>query len=71
MERINSPKWKRRRIKEIASICVGVDILQELVEKLVTEGFSIKCLEATSNAFIGKKFDIIHIRDVIEHVDNP
>ena len=70
-ERINSPNWKHRLIHEKASRCVGVDIIKDLVEDLVTKGFDVRCEDATSDAFLGETFDIVHIGDVIEHVPNP
>lgn len=70
-ERIDSPKWKHRLIRENASRCVGVDIIQDLVEDLVSKGFDVRCEDATSDSFLGETFDIVHIGDVIEHVPNP
>lgn len=71
MERINSPKWKHRLIKDNAARCVGVDIIEDLVEALVEKGFDVVCQDATSDAYLGQTFDVVHIGDVIEHAPDP
>lgn len=70
-ERMDSPKWKHRIIRENASRCVGLDIIEDLVKDLVAKGYDVRCQDATSDAFIGETFDVVHIGDVIEHVSNP
>lgn len=71
LERINSPKWKHRLIKEKAARCVGVDIIEDLVRALVEKGFDVVCQDATSDTHLGETFDVVHIGDVIEHVPDP
>ena len=71
LERINSPKWKHRLIKDNAARCVGVDIIEDLIEALVSKGFDCVCQDATSDAYLGQTFDVVHIGDVIEHVPDP
>jgi len=71
LERINSPKWKHRLIKDNAARCVGVDIIEDLVQALVAKGFDVVCQDATSDAYLGETFDVVHIGDVIEHVPDP
>jgi SAM-dependent methyltransferase len=63
--------WRHRRIRNVASYCVGIDILQPLVEELNKRGFDVRCVDATSDADIGERFEIVFLGDVIEHVDNP
>ena len=63
--------WRHRRIRNAASSCVGVDILAPLVEELNKRGFDVRCVDATSDADIGERFDIVFLGDVLEHVDNP
>ncbi len=69
--RMNSPKCKHRLIKDNAAQCVGVDIISDLVERLVKDGFDVVCEDATSDAYLGQTFDVVHIGDVIEHVSDP
>ena len=71
LERMNSPKWKHRLIKESAARLVGVDVIEDLVQALVEKGFEVVCQDATSDAFLGETFDIVHVGDVIEHVADP
>jgi 2-polyprenyl-3-methyl-5-hydroxy-6-metoxy-1,4-benzoquinol methylase len=63
--------WRHRRIRDTASYCVGVDILEPLVDELNKRGFDVRCVDATSDADIGERFDVVFLGDVIEHVDNP
>ena len=42
-----------------------------MVQELVAEGFNVVCEDATSDVYLGEKFDIVHIGDVIEHVSDP
>lgn len=63
--------WRHRRIRDVASYCVGIDILEPLVEELNKRGFDVRCVDATSDADIGERFEIVFLGDVIEHVDNP
>lgn len=71
VDRINSSSWKHRLIQQHASRCVGVDIIEDLVQELVRSGYDVRCQDATSDTFLGETFDIVHVGDVIEHVDNP
>lgn len=63
--------WRHARIRETASYCLGIDILEHYVEELRNRGFNIRCVDATSDADLGERFDVVFVGDVIEHVDNP
>jgi 2-polyprenyl-3-methyl-5-hydroxy-6-metoxy-1,4-benzoquinol methylase len=63
--------WKHRKIKEISSYCLGIDIIQNLIEKLFNLGYNVKCVDATSEINLEMKFDVVNIGDVIEHVNDP
>jgi 2-polyprenyl-3-methyl-5-hydroxy-6-metoxy-1,4-benzoquinol methylase len=67
----NKETWKHGMIKSVASECLGVDILKPMVERLNADGFECLCVDATSDIDIGKRFDYVHIGDVIEHVNDP
>jgi SAM-dependent methyltransferase len=41
------------------------------VAELNQRGFDVRCVDATSEADLGERFDLVFIGDVIEHVDNP
>lgn len=67
----DQPDWRHGRIAKAASYCLGLDILAPLVEELNTRGFNVRCVDATSQADIGERFDLAFIGDVLEHVNNP
>lgn len=62
--------WRHGRIHAAAAHCLGVDILEPLVDELNARGFNVRCVDATSEADLGERFDVVFIGDVIEHVDN-
>jgi len=62
--------WRHGRIARAASYCLGLDILAPLVEELRGRGFNVRCVDATSDADLGERFEIVFAGDVIEHVDN-
>src|SRR4051812_6588429 len=65
------PTWRHPKLCRVASHCVGVDILEPLVNKLRTDGYDLRCIDATSDSDLGERFDVVFAADVIEHVDNP
>lgn len=66
----DQPDWRHGRIHQAASYCVGIDILEPLVAELNQRGFNVRCVDATSEADLGERFDVVFIGDVVEHVDN-
>jgi SAM-dependent methyltransferase len=67
----DDPNWRHGRIHDAAGYCVGIDILAPLVDELNTRGFNVRCVDATSDADLGERFDLVFIGDVVEHVENP
>ena len=67
---MNRPDWRHGRICKLASHCLGIDILAPLVDELNGRGFNVRCVDATSEADLGERFDVVFIGDVVEHVDN-
>jgi 2-polyprenyl-3-methyl-5-hydroxy-6-metoxy-1,4-benzoquinol methylase len=63
--------WEHGLIKKVAKRLMGLDIRPELVEHYNKKGFNFRCVDATSDEYMGEKFDIIFVGDVIEHVNNP
>lgn len=59
------------KIEKSAKRVTGLDIIEKDVELMKKDGYDFICMDATSNEYLGKKFDIVNIGDVIEHVDNP
>jgi len=70
-EFIDSPEWKHREIKRVASRSVGCDILPDEVAYLQSLGFDVRLVDATSSTDLGERFETAYIGDVIEHVNDP
>ncbi|SDI49028.1 class I SAM-dependent methyltransferase [Propionivibrio dicarboxylicus] len=67
----DQPDWRHGQIAAEAKYCLGLDILEDLVGELNARGFNVRCVDATSDADLGDRFDVIFIGDVVEHVNNP
>ena len=65
----NNPQWLHNQIRKVSSHVDGVDIVQEGIDLLKQEGFSI--FHANELSKLNKKYDIILMSDVIEHVNDP
>jgi 2-polyprenyl-3-methyl-5-hydroxy-6-metoxy-1,4-benzoquinol methylase len=65
------PTWKHARLVEAAERVVGIDLVEGAVEVLRGRGYDIRVYDATSDADVGERFDVVVIGDVIEHVANP
>lgn len=71
LSHVDRPSWKHRLIKEASTHVVGVDIVEDSIKELNNRGFDIRFCDATSEEYLGEKFDIAILGDVIEHVNNP
>ena len=71
MDHINSDSWIHRKIVKLARYTLGVDIIPELIKHLKKQGYNCVLADATSDKYLGEKFDIVNIGDVIEHVNDP
>ena len=63
-----------RRIAESASSSLGVDILEEAIEALSTEGFDVAVADVCASDFsdrTGFGYDVVIAGEVIEHLGNP
>jgi 2-polyprenyl-3-methyl-5-hydroxy-6-metoxy-1,4-benzoquinol methylase len=70
MEYVTRSNWRHDIIRREAAYCLGVDILAELIEELREAGYNVRAVDATSEADLGERFEVIFLGDVIEHVDN-
>jgi len=70
-EYIRSKNWKHRRLRDVASYILGIDIIESLIKELGREGYNVRCVDALSDIDLGERFDVVVCGDVIEHVDNP
>ena len=71
LEFVEKPEWKHKKIKQVSKYALGVDILEHEVNVLKDRGFDVECVDATSDRYLGQKFDVVIIGDVIEHVNDP
>ena len=67
----NPEKWEHGIIEKVAASNLGVDINPGVCDYYKKMGFNFICIDATSDADLGKCFDAVFIGDVIEHVNNP
>lgn len=67
---IRDPNWRHGKIRRVAARCVGVDVIEPLVRDLQAQGYDVRCVDATSEADLGERFELVFAGDVIEHVDN-
>ncbi len=63
--------WEHGRIKRVAKRAVAIEINPKLCEHYNAKGFDFRCVDATSDADLGERFDRVFIGDVIEHVNDP
>ncbi len=71
MDYVTRKGWRHAIVAQQAGYCLGLDILEEPVKKLCELGYNVRVADATSDADLGERFDVVFIGDVVEHVDNP
>jgi len=64
----SNPDWIHNQMKKISNSLVGVDINTEGIEKINKMGYEVYHYNELN---IEKKFDVLLMLDVIEHVNNP
>lgn len=64
----NSPKWIHNQIKNVSKEIVGVDINLEGIRLLKSKGYKVFHYNELN---FEKKFDLILMLDVIEHINDP
>lgn len=64
----SSSNWIHNQVKEVASSIIGVDINTDGIKKINNMGYEVYHYNDLKK---GKKFDILMMLDVIEHVNNP
>jgi len=71
MSYVDRDTWKHKKLVASASRVVGIDIIEDYVRQLNERGYDVRFCDATSDEYIGEKFDFVVIGDVLEHVMNP
>ncbi len=65
----NNPEWMHNLIKNVCISIDGVDIDKEGINILNSKGYSVYLAEDLRS--LNKKYDIVLMSDVIEHVNDP
>ena len=63
-------QWEHAIYKQYSSSIAAVEINKDLCDFYNQKGFDFRCVDATSDVYLGEKFDFIYCGDVIEHVEN-
>lgn len=64
--------WLHRHLKEAASRCLGVDILEQEIAHLRDEGYDVQAHNFEEAPLPGgEEFEVVVLGDVLEHVGNP
>lgn len=71
MELSQREGWRHGLFAKMASRTVGIDILEAEVAQLNKRGYDVRLCDATSDADLGDRFEVVYIGDVIEHVNDP
>lgn len=66
----SSEAWLHGRLCKAAKSCIGVDVLEEDVAQLRTNGYDLRAMDLTHET-LPEKFDVAVLGEVIEHVDEP
>ena len=66
----DDPNWLHKHLYKSAKSCLGVDILEDEVDKLCSKGFNVICTDIIKEP-LNSKFDIIICGEVLEHLDAP
>jgi 2-polyprenyl-3-methyl-5-hydroxy-6-metoxy-1,4-benzoquinol methylase len=61
--------WLHAKIKEVAKSVYAVDVDRSAIEKIKSLGYEVEYGDA-QNFSIGRKFDLVHAGELIEHLDN-
>lgn len=64
------PGWIHQKIKDVAKTVIGIDYLDDEVEKLKKLGYNIRFGDVTKPLPLTVQFDVIVIGDLIVHLSN-
>ena len=64
------PRWIHQKIRDAAKTVIGIDYLDEEVEKLKKLGYDIRFGDVTKPLPLTVQFDVIVAGDLIEHLTN-
>lgn len=61
--------WMHKNISQVANSIYGIDIEEESIKEIESMGFNVEVANAQDFS-LGKKFNLIHCGELIEHLDN-
>jgi len=64
----DSPAWLHHYIHASAAFCLGVDTNTEALKSLTEKGYNTTTVDVTSDAYLGRDFDVIVAGELVEHV---
>lgn len=64
------PRWIHQKIRDVAITVVGIDYLEEEVNKLKKMGYDVRFGDVTKPLSLNDQFDVIVAGDLIEHLTN-
>ena len=62
--------WLHDKIKEVSSSLIGIDLLEEEVKLLNARGYNIITGDVTKRIELDRKFEVIVVGNLIEHLSN-
>jgi 2-polyprenyl-3-methyl-5-hydroxy-6-metoxy-1,4-benzoquinol methylase len=66
-----TPEPFLKKLGEVSSYCVGIDIYKDGIEHLKKDGLNVIYADAEDFELPSKDFDLVILGDLIEHVGNP
>jgi 2-polyprenyl-3-methyl-5-hydroxy-6-metoxy-1,4-benzoquinol methylase len=70
LESSKTDEWLHKHISKASKDCLGIDILAKEIEVLRDRGYNVLAHDITTGP-LDRKFELIVVGDVIEHLDNP
>lgn len=64
-------QWLHGQLAGSARECLGVDVIPSEVDRLVEEGFDVRCMDLTAGERPEGEWDVIVAGELIEHLDRP
>jgi 2-polyprenyl-3-methyl-5-hydroxy-6-metoxy-1,4-benzoquinol methylase len=66
---IDDEDWLHNKLKRVCKDIDGIDIVQDKIDKLRERGYSVYTADQLGH--LGKRYDVVIMSDILEHVDNP
>jgi SAM-dependent methyltransferase len=63
--------WLHGAVRDAASYCLGVDVIESEVDRLRARGFNVETMDITDGSRPDDTFDVMIAGEVIEHLGSP